>query len=166
MHANTQIPKVIGFKRIADASNDKAWDDAARFFWQTVVEQRTVAIGGNSVKEHFHSLDDFKPMIDDIEGPETCNTYNMLKLSKLFYESTGNLKYLEFYERGLYNHILSSQHPDTGGLVYFTPMRPNHYRMYSQAQDAMWCCVGSGIENHAKYGELIYAHSDDNLYVN
>lgn len=166
MHANTQIPKVIGFKRIADVSNDKAWDDASRFFWETVVEQRTVAIGGNSVKEHFHSLDDFNPMIEDIEGPETCNTYNMLKLSKLFYESTGNLKYLDFYERGLYNHILSSQHPDTGGLVYFTPMRPNHYRMYSQAQDAMWCCVGSGIESHAKYGELIYAHSGNNIYVN
>lgn len=166
MHANTQIPKVIGFKRIADASNDQAWDDASRFFWETVVEKRTVAIGGNSVREHFHPLDDFKSMIEDIEGPETCNTYNMLKLSKLFYESTGNLKYLDFYERGLYNHILSSQHPDTGGLVYFTPMRPNHYRMYSQAQDAMWCCVGSGIENHAKYGELIYAHSGDDLYVN
>jgi hypothetical protein len=166
MHANTQIPKVVGFKRIADATNDKAWDDASRFFWETVVEKRTVAIGGNSVREHFHPLDDFQSMIEDIEGPETCNTYNMLKLSKLFYESTGNLKYLDFYERGLYNHILSSQHPDTGGLVYFTPMRPNHYRMYSQAQDAMWCCVGSGIENHAKYGELIYAHSGDNLYVN
>lgn len=166
MHANTQIPKVVGFKRIADASNDKTWDEAARFFWETVVEKRTVAIGGNSVREHFHPLDDFKPMIEDIEGPETCNTYNMLKLSKLFFESTGNLKYLDFYERGLYNHILSSQHPDTGGLVYFTPMRPNHYRMYSQAQDAMWCCVGSGIENHAKYGELIYAHSGNNLYVN
>lgn len=166
MHANTQIPKVIGFKRIADLAGDKAWNDAARFFWETVVKNRTVAIGGNSVKEHFHQVDDFKPMIEDIEGPETCNTYNMLKLSRLFYQSSGDLKYLDYYERGLYNHILSSQHPDTGGLVYFTPMRPNHYRVYSQVHDAMWCCVGSGIENHAKYGELIYAHKGDNLYVN
>lgn len=166
MHANTQIPKVIGFKRIADATNDKKWNDAAQFFWETVVEERSVAIGGNSVKEHFHPTDDFQPMIEDVEGPETCNTYNMLKLSKLFYESSGDLKYLDFYERGLYNHILSSQHPDTGGLVYFTPMRPNHYRVYSQVDKAMWCCVGSGIENHGKYGELIYAHQGDQLYVN
>ena len=166
MHANTQIPKVIGFKRIADATNDKKWNDAAQFFWETVVEKRSVAIGGNSVKEHFHPTDDFQPMIEEVEGPETCNTYNMLKLSKLFYESSGNLKYLDFYERGLYNHILSSQHPDTGGLVYFTPMRPNHYRVYSQVDKAMWCCVGSGIENHGKYGELIYAHQGDQLYVN
>jgi DUF1680 family protein len=166
MHANTQIPKVIGFKRIADATHDSKWNDAARFFWETVVEKRSVAIGGNSVREHFHAENDFQPMVEDVEGPETCNTYNMLKLSKLFYESSGDLKYLEFYERGLYNHILSSQHPTTGGLVYFTPMRPNHYRVYSQVDKAMWCCVGSGIENHGKYGELIYAHHGDHVYVN
>jgi DUF1680 family protein len=166
MHANTQIPKVIGFKRFADATRDRKWDSAAQFFWETVVKKRSVAIGGNSVKEHFHPADDFQPMIEEIEGPETCNTYNMLKLSKLFYESSGDLKYVDFYERGLYNHILSSQHPDTGGLVYFTPMRPNHYRVYSQVDKAMWCCVGSGIENHSKYGELIYAYRGDQLYVN
>lgn len=166
MHANTQIPKVIGFKRIADITGDKKWNEAARFFWETVVNERSVAIGGNSVKEHFHPANDFQAMIEDVEGPETCNTYNMLKLSKLFYESSQDLKYLDFYERGLYNHILSSQHPDTGGLVYFTSMRPNHYRVYSQVDKAMWCCVGSGIENHGKYGELIYAHSGDQLYVN
>lgn len=166
LHANTQIPKVIGFKRIADATHDQQWNGAAQFFWETVVTKRSVAIGGNSVKEHFHPSDDFQPMLEDIEGPETCNTYNMLKLSKLFYESSGNTKYLDFYERGLYNHILSSQHPATGGLVYFTPMRPNHYRVYSQVDKAMWCCVGSGIENHGKYGELIYAHKGDQLYIN
>lgn len=166
LHANTQIPKVIGFKRIADMTRDQKWNDAAQFFWETVATKRSVAIGGNSVKEHFHPSDDFQPMVEDIEGPETCNTYNMLKLSKLFYESSRDIKYLDFYERGLYNHILSSQHPTTGGLVYFTPIRPNHYRVYSQVDKAMWCCVGSGIENHGKYGELIYAHEGDQLYIN
>jgi len=74
-------------------------------------------------------------------------------------------KYIDFYEQGLYNHILSSQHPE-GGFVYFTPMRPGHYRVYSQPETSMWCCVGSGLENHGKYNEMIYAHSDDALYVN
>ncbi|MCP3127119.1 beta-L-arabinofuranosidase domain-containing protein [Shewanella sp. KJ2020] len=60
------------------------------------------------------------------------------------------MRYIDYYERALYNHILSSQHPQTGGLVYFTPMRPDHYRVYSSAQESMWCCVGSSIENHAK----------------
>jgi uncharacterized protein len=166
LHANTQIPKVVGFQRVAQVSGDADWQQAAKFFWNTVVERRTVAIGGNSVREHFHAADDFEPMIADPVGPETCNTYNMLKLSRMLYGSLGELRYVDYYERALYNHILSSQHPGHGGLVYFTSMRPGHYRMYSQPEKAMWCCVGSGIENHFKYGELIYAHGGDNLYVN
>ncbi len=157
LHANTQIPKVIGFKRIADAQTLPEWHRAAEFFWETVVNRRSVAIGGNSVREHFHDLASFTPMIEDIEGPETCNSYNMLRLTQLLFLSDPQGRYGDYYERTLYNHILGSQHPATGGLVYFTPMRPNHYRVYSQVHDAMWCCVGSGIESHAKYAEFIYA---------
>ena len=166
LHANTQIPKVIGFKRVAEVGKDEDWNSAAKFFWETVVNHRTVAIGGNSVREHFHPDDDFSTMISSIEGPETCNTYNMLKLSKMLYQSSGTPKYIDYYERGLYNHILASQHPDKGGFVYFTPMRPQHYRVYSQPQEAFWCCVGSGLENHAKYGELIYARTKESVLVN
>lgn len=162
LHANTQIPKVIGFKHYGDATNNKKWQNAAEFFWQTVVDKRTVAIGGNSVKEHFHDTADFAPMIHEIEGPETCNTYNMLKLTEMLYLSSGEqaapkMKYVDYYERALYNHILGSQNPTSGGFVYFTPMRPNHYRVYSQVHDGMWCCVGSGLESHSKYAEFIYA---------
>lgn len=166
LHANTQIPKVVGFERIAEVSDRDSWHDAAEYFWRTVVNERSVAIGGNSVREHFHEKSNFEPMVSEVEGPETCNTYNMLRLTKMLYGREQSLDYVDYYERALYNHILSSQDPRTGGLVYFTPMRPNHYRMYSQPHDAMWCCVGSGIENHMKYGEFIYAHEGDNLYVN
>ena len=165
-HANTQIPKVIGFKRIADVTDDAAWDGAARFFWQTVVEHRSVSIGGNSVREHFHPADDFSSMMASEQGPETCNTYNMLRLTKMLYTTTGDSRYMDFYERAMYNHILSTINPVQGGFVYFTPMRPGHYRVYSQPQTSFWCCVGSGMENHAKYGEMIYGHDADNLYVN
>jgi DUF1680 family protein len=170
LHANTQIPKVIGFKRIADVSPESAgskdMEHAADYFWQTVVEHRTVAIGGNSVKEHFHSDRDFSPMINEVEGPETCNTYNMLKLTEMLFLSQEKASFADYYERALYNHILASQRPGTGGFVYFTPMRPNHYRVYSQVDQGMWCCVGSGIESHAKYGEFIYARDKDALFVN
>ena len=166
LHANTQIPKVIGFKRIGDITGRRDWQKAAQFFWQTVHDHRTVAIGGNSVKEHFHDQKDFSPMIEEVEGPETCNTYNMLKLTGLLFQGDPKASYADYYERALYNHILGSQRPQSGGFVYFTPMRPNHYRVYSQPQQGMWCCVGSGLENHAKYGEFIYAHRGDNLYVN
>ncbi len=170
LHANTQIPKVIGFQRIAEMTGREDLRQAARFFWQNVHDKRTVAIGGNSVKEHFHDTEDFSPMINEVEGPETCNTYNMLKLTEMLFraEQKGKQRgnYGDYYERALYNHILSSQRPGTGGFVYFTPMRPNHYRVYSQVDKGMWCCVGSGIESHAKYGEFIYAHENDALFVN
>lgn len=166
LHANTQIPKVIGYKRIADLENNKDWNEASQFFWETVTQHRSVSMGGNSVREHFHPANNFEAMVTDIEGPETCNTYNMLRLSNLFFQSTADARYIDFYERGLYNHILSSQEPEKGGFVYFTSMRPGHYRVYSQPETSMWCCVGSGLENHTKYGELIYAHSNNELYVN
>lgn len=165
MHANTQIPKVIGFMRVAEVSGDKNWSNAANFFWNTVVDNRTISIGGNSVREHFNPTADFSSMLESREGPETCNSYNMLKLSKHLFLADPSSKYMDYYERTTYNHILSSQHPD-GGFVYFTPIRPRHYRVYSEAQHSFWCCVGSGLENHGKYGELIYAHDKENLYVN
>jgi len=166
-HANTQIPKVIGFQRIAELGGDSSWADAALFFWDDVVNQRSVAIGGNSVREHFNPKDDFSGMIQSVEGPETCNSYNMLKLTKMLYRDNGNdSKFIDYYEKALYNHILASINPHNGGLVYFTPMRPNHYRVYSQPETSFWCCVGSGIENPGKYGEMIYAHTDQSLYVN
>ena len=181
MHANTQIPKVIGYKRIAELSQDDKnwnhaaeWDHAARFFWNTVVNHRSVCIGGNSVREHFHPSDNFTSMLNNVQGPETCNTYNMLRLTKMLYQNSHNPNqtnepdpnYVNYYERALYNHILASQEPDKGGFVYFTPMRPGHYRVYSQPETSMWCCVGSGLENHTKYGEFIYAYRKDTLYVN
>ena len=160
MHANTQIPKVIGYETIAALDQNKDYHNAATYFWENVVNNRTVSIGGNSVREHFHPADDFSSMITSVQGPETCNTYNMLKLSEKLFLANPEEKYIDFYEQGLYNHILSSQHPE-GGFVYFTPMRPGHYRVYSQPETSMWCCVGSGLENHGKYNEMIYAHSDD-----
>lgn len=166
LHANTQIPKVIGFEKIASISADKQWSEAVTFFWDNVTQKRSVAFGGNSVAEHFNPIDDFSSMLKSNQGPETCNSYNMERLSKALFLDKNDINYLDFYERTLYNHILSSQHPQKGGFVYFTPIRPNHYRVYSQPETSMWCCVGSGLENHTKYGELIYSHADNAVFVN
>ncbi len=165
MHANTQIPKVVGFQRYADATENHTWNHASEFFWNLVVDNWTVSIGGNSVHEHFHAPDDFSDMITSNQGPETCNTYNMLRLTKHLFLAHPRNKYLDYYERALYNHILSSNHPN-GGYVYFTPMRPRHYRVYSRPQECFWCCVGTGLENHGKYGEMIYLHNGNDIYVN
>jgi DUF1680 family protein/beta-xylosidase len=166
-HANTQIPKIIGYARVAELGGDPTWDDAARYFWDTVVHRRSVAFGGNSVREHFNDPADSSGMLNSREGPESCNTYNMLRLTEALYRRDGDAHYADYYERALYNHILSTQHPEHGGFVYFTPIRPRHYRVYSQPEKCFWCCVGSGIENHGKYGQFIYAKNESgDLWVN
>jgi len=96
LHANTQIPKVIGFKSYADATNNTQWDEAAKYFWDLVVNKYTISIGGHGVREHFISPNDFSSMIESNQGPETCNSYNMLKLTKLLFLSTSDTKYIDF----------------------------------------------------------------------
>ncbi|HLP05126.1 MAG TPA: beta-L-arabinofuranosidase domain-containing protein [Paludibacter sp.] len=166
VHANTQVPKAVGFQRIAEVSKEADYVKAGQFFWQTVTSNRTLASGGNSRKEYFPQASACSDYVNVPEGPESCNTNNMLKLTEDLFRVNPQAKYADFYERALYNHILSTQHPDHGGYVYFTPARPRHYRVYSAPNKAMWCCVGTGMENHGKYGEFIYTHHNDSLYLN
>ncbi|MET8213282.1 beta-L-arabinofuranosidase domain-containing protein [Streptomyces sp. NPDC005373] len=165
MHANTQIAKVVGYQRLGEVVDDHGLRDAARFFWQTMTRHRTFSFGGNSVREHLHPRDDFSSALQSPEGPETCNTYNMLKLSRALFLEEPDDEVLDHYERATVNHILSSLHPK-GGLVYFTPVRPGHYRVVSTSQNCFWCCVGTGLENHAKYGELVYTTEGGDVFVN
>ncbi len=165
-HANTQVPKAVGFQRIAELTNDETYYNAGLFFWETVTGNRSLAFGGNSRREHFPGVAACQEFISDIEGPETCNSYNMLKLTEELFRISPDARFADYYEKTLFNHILSSQHPEHGGYVYFTPARPGHYRVYSAPNQAMWCCVGSGMENHSKYNQFIYTHNDDALYLN
>lgn len=164
-HANTEIPKFVGYERIYELTGEPVWHTAALNFWNDVTSERTWANGGNSQWEHFFAPAEFGSKINEICGPETCNTYNMLKLTQELYTVQPSVRYMDYYERALYNHILPSQAPG-GGFVYYTPMRPGHYRVFSRPFDAFWCCVGTGMENHGKYGRMIYAHANDRLYVN
>ena len=172
MHANTQIPKVIGYQRIAELAHDVQYHNASEYFWEIVTRQRSLALGGNSRREHFPTKENCIDYINDIDGPESCNTYNMLKLTEDLNRVKPDGMYGDFYETAMFNHILSAQHPQHGGYVYFTPARPRHYRNYSAPNEAMWCCVGTGMEDHGKYGQFVWTHEkgvkaeDDALYVN
>ena len=166
MHANTQVPKVIGFERIAELSGDEAYHTAGAYFWDIVTGERTLAFGGNSRREHFPSREACQDFVQDIDGPESCNTNNMLKLTEDLHRRNPEARYADFFELATFNHILSTQHPEHGGYVYFTSARPRHYRNYSAPNEAMWCCVGTGMENHGKYNQFIYTHSGDALFVN
>lgn len=168
VHANTQVPKVVGFERVSQVGREPVYRNASRYFWEDVATRRTIAVGGNSINEWFPANGEYGKFITSIEGVESCNSYNMLKLSEMLFCDTHDSRYMDFYEGTMLNHILSAQHPETGGYVYFTPARPQHYRVYSQVNEAMWCCVGSGMEDHGKYGQIVYTHTsqNDSLYWN
>ena len=166
-HANTQVPKYIGMERIGEQGAAVTYLRAAENFWTDVARNRTVCIGGNSVSEHFLAKESSNRYIDVLDGPESCNSNNMLKLSEMLSDRTADAKYADFYENTTWNHILTTQDPETGGYVYFTTLRPQGYRIYSQVNQGMWCCVGTGMENHSKYGHFIYTHDGNKtLYVN
>lgn len=167
-HANTQVPKFIGMERIGEMDGAAAnYITAAENFWQDVATNRTVCIGGNSVNEHFLAAANGNRYIDQPDGPESCNTNNMMKFSEMLFDRTSDAKYVDFFEQAMWNHILSTQDPKTGGYVYFTTLRPQGYRIYSKPNAGMWCCVGTGMENHSKYGHFIYTHDGKKtLFVN
>ena len=165
LHANTQIPKIIGLARLHELTGEAHYASAARFFHRTVVQDHTYVIGGNSDREHFGPPGQLSPFITD-RTCEACNTYNMLKLTRHLYGWEPKAGWFDFYERAHLNHIMAHQHPETGMFVYFTPLTSGTKRTYSTPFDSLWCCVGSGMESHAKHGDSIYWRDDRTLFVN
>ncbi|MGA2407785.1 MAG: beta-L-arabinofuranosidase domain-containing protein [Bacteroidales bacterium] len=164
-HANTQIPKIIGEARGYEVTGNERERNIADFFWQTVIDHHTYVTGGNSDHEFFFGPDQISKHISNATT-ESCNTYNMLKLTRHLFTWTANAKYADYYEQALYNHILASQDPETGMVMYFLSYAPGTFKTYCTKENSFWCCVGTGFENHAKYGEGIYYHDDKSIYVN
>lgn len=164
-HANTQIPKIIGEARGYEVTGGEKERNIAEFFWQTVIDHHTYVTGGNSDHEFFFEPDQISKHISNATT-ESCNTYNMLKLTRHLFTWTANVKYADYYEQALYNHILASQDPQTGMVMYFLSYLPGTFKTYCTKDNSFWCCVGTGFENHAKYGEGIYYHDNKGIYVN
>jgi DUF1680 family protein len=165
VHANTQIPKIIGVAREYELTGDPRYRDIATFFWDRVVHHRSFVMGGNSDGESFFPESETSHHLG-AAGPETCNTYNMLKLTRHLFAWSPSAATMDYYERALLNHILGSQDPNTGGVMYYCPLKPGAFKTFSTPNDSFWCCVGTGIENHAKYNDTIYFHDGSSLYVN
>lgn len=167
LHDNTQIPKFIGFQRLFEITGNPTYQKAAEFFWQTVVDNRSFVTGGTGDQEHFFPPADFAQHLNSAKASETCCDYNLLKLTRALFALSPTAAYADFYELALYNCILASQDPDSGMMTYFKPIRPGYPKLYCTPFDSFWCCTGTGIENHAKYGDSIYFHQGlDELYVN
>jgi DUF1680 family protein len=163
-HANTQIPKIIGAARIYELTGDSKFRDISGFFWQTVVHNHSYVTGGNSLGEHFGP----PGKLDARLGPqttETCNTYNMLKLTRHLFERQPDAAFGDYYERAVWNHILASQNPENGTVCYFVSLEPGGKKQFLGALD-FTCCNGTGMENHGSYNDNIYFHGQDELWVN
>ena len=165
LHANTQIPKAIGAALDCEVTGEARYCAVAETFWQRVALHRSYAIGGHSEDEHFSPVARLSAHLGESTA-ETCNTYNMLKLTRRLFLRDADPARIEFYERGLFNHILASQDPATGMVTYYVALKPGAWRSYSTPEDSFWCCVGTGMENPARYGEAIYARQGDALLVN
>jgi len=165
IHANTQIPKIIGAAREYELTGDSKYHEIATFFWDRVVHHRSFVFGGNSDGEAFFPESETSHHLG-AEGPETCNTYNMLKLTRHVFAWSPSAETMDFYERALTNHILGSQDPKTGMVIYYCPLKPGAFKTFSTPTESFWCCVGTGMENHAKYNDTIYFHDASSLYVN
>jgi DUF1680 family protein len=166
-HANTTIPKFLGaLKRyMVLGESERFYLEASQQFWEMVVHHHSYITGGNSEWEHFGDPDALDRERSNFTA-ETCNSYNMLKLSRELFKITGDVKYADFYENTYINAILSSQNPDTGMTMYFQPMATGYFKVYSSPFEHFWCCTGTGMESFTKLNDSIYFHGDNSIYVN
>lgn len=165
LHANMQIPKVIGAARRYELTGRPEDAKIAEVFWNEVVHHHTYVNGGNSDREHFGPRDHLAARMSGAMT-ETCNTYNMLKLTRHLFMWQPRPEYFDYYERALYNQILTSQDPRTGMMTYKLGLYGGHFQSFCDSTNSFWCCVGTGMENHVKYNDSIYFHDQQGLYVN
>jgi len=165
-HVNSFIPNIIGSAREYELTNDPVLRQLVKFFWNEVTGARSFVTGGTSDNEAWES--DPYQIYEELgsESHESCCTYNMLKLTRHLFSWEASARYFDYYERALWNGILSTQNPADGMMMYYVPMKPGMYRTFMKPLDSFWCCTGTGMENHAKYGDSIYFHDDTGVFIN
>ena len=165
IHANTQIPKLIGLARLHELTGNPRHAAAARFFWETVVRDYSYVIGGNADREYFPAPRTVSRHITE-QTCESCNSYNMLKLTRHLYAWRPEARLFDYFERTHINHILAHQDPASGMFAYMVPLMAGSHRTFSDPYDSFWCCVGSGMESHSKHGESVWWEGADTLIAN
>jgi DUF1680 family protein len=172
-HANTQIPKLIGTLARYLYTGDAADGNAARNFWEDVVDHHSFATGGHGYDEYFGKPDHLSGQVDgtgqrsqDLRTSESCNVYNMLKLTRRLFALKPDVRYADFQERALFNHVLASIDPSNGRTCYMVPVGAGVIHEYQDMFNDFTCCVGTGMENHALHGDGIYFTAGNRLWVN
>lgn len=165
LHANTNIPKVIGAARRYELAGEERYQNIAGYFWDTVTSRRAYCTGGTSDDEGWHDANALSKQLGGYTH-ECCCTYNMLKLTRHLFGWTADPAYADYYERALFNGVLGTQHPADGQKLYYVAMESGYWKLFGEPLHSFWCCSGTGAESHAKFGDSIYFHDDDGIWVN
>src|SRR5579863_5718626 len=164
VHGNTQVPKLYGALKVYLYTGNEIQGTAAKFFWDEVAQHHTFATGGNTRNEYFGQPDQLSTMVDG-RTAETCNVYNMIKMARTLFSVRPDIRYADYQERALFNHILASQDTDDGRVSYMVPVGRGVQHEYQDKFEDFTCCVGTGMESHALHGYGLYYESHDKLWV-
>ena len=165
LHANTHVPKIIGAARIYEVTGDRRYRQIAEYFLEEVLTARNYVIGNTSLDEHW------KGPAGHLEGSlgwtnaECCVAYNLMKLERLVFGWTADARWMDEYERALFNSRLGTQNSN-GMKQYFFPLAAGYWRAYHSPDESFWCCTGTGVEEFAKFADTIYFRRDSDVFVN
>lgn len=166
LHVNTHIPQVLAAARYYELTGDRYYRDIAEYFWDEVVSERSYCTGGTSNHESWNT--DPGKLANELSTntTEDCCAYNMMKLTRHLFGWNPEARYMDYYERLLFNHRLGTINPDDGTMMYYLPLASGYWKVFGKPYDSLWCCTGTGSEEYAKLTDTIYFHDDDSLYVN
>ena len=166
LHVNTHIPQVIAAARYYELTGDRRYRDIAEYFWDEVVSERSYCTGGTSNGESWNTDPGKLSTELSTNTTECCCAYNMMKLTRHLFGWSPDVRYMDYYERALFNHRLGTINPEDGTMMYYLPLAAGYWKTFGKPFDSLWCCTGTGSEEYAKLTDTIYFHDDDSLYVN
>jgi DUF1680 family protein len=166
LHANTHIPQVIAAARYYELTGDKRHRNIADYFWDEVTSQRCYCTGGTSNFENWKNDAGVLSTELSCDTTEDCCAYNMMKLTRHLFGWRAEARYMDYYERVLFNHRMGTIDPETGTTVYYLPLGHGYSKIFAKPFDSFWCCNGTGAEEFAKLTNTIYFHDDNSIYIN
>jgi len=166
LHVNTHIPQVIAAARYYELTGDRRYRNIAEYFWDEVVSERSYCTGGTSNGESWNTDPGKLATELSTNTTECCCAYNMMKLTRHLFGWSADARYMDYYERALFNHRLGTINPEDGTMMYYLPLASGYWKTFGKPFDSLWCCTGTGSEEYAKLTDTIYFHDDDSLYVN
>jgi hypothetical protein len=164
-HGNALVPKLYGDLKRYILTGNETDGRAAEFFWDAVAVHHSFATGGHGKNEYFGEADKLSDLVDG-RTAESCNVYNMIKFTRELFCVNPDVRYADFHERALFNHVLGSQDPNDGRVCYMVPVGRGVQHEYQRPFEDFTCCVGTGMESHALHGYGIYYESENKLWVN